>query len=180
MPKVLPHAGPVDPPRSQDDPLRSFQADRFTLAIGPDWIDRTAYVLRGPLEHDLQHLLTVALDEEAGDVDLLAYAYPQVDGMLETLKGCRCQARGLTTLDCGVPAYFAAFVWWPADERRLYQELWFVLHAGTGYRLAATFTRKTRRTLGPAVRRAVHAFLPAAAPPPSGSAASFPGPASAR
>jgi hypothetical protein len=160
MAKVLPPSGPATRPPYGGRPVRPFTADRFELQIGAEWTDRTAYVLEGPLEDDLQHTITIAVDEDAGDVDLLAYAYPQIDAMLETLHGCRLQARGLTRLDAGDPAYMAAFVWWPADERRLYQEVWFVLHRGTGYRIAATFTRKTRRTLGPAVRRAVHAFTP--------------------
>lgn len=162
MARVLPPPPPLRPAASRS--TRTFVADRFTIDLGEEWTDRTAYVLMGPQEHDLQHTITVATDDTAGDVDVLAYAYPQIDGMVETLKGCRCQARGLTRLDCGVPAYFAAFVWWPSDERRVYQEIWFVLHEGTGYRITASFTRKTRKTLGPSVRRAVHGFIPGPAP----------------
>jgi len=173
MARVLPPSSLPSPAASTES--RTFVADRFSIDLGVDWTDRTAYVLMGPEEHDLQHTITIATDDEAGDEDLLAYAYPQVDSILETLKGCRCQARGLTRLDCGVPAYFAAFVWWPSDERRVYQEVWFVLHEGAGYRITASFTRKTRKTLGPAVRRAVHGFIPGSAPlrstpPPSSRA----------
>ncbi len=166
MARVLPPPSPPSPAASTGS--RTFVANRFSIDLEVDWTDRTAYVLMGPEEHNLQHTITIATDDEAGDEagdeDLLAYAYPQVDGMLETLKGCRCQARGLTRLDCGVPAYFAAFVWWPSDERRVYQEVWFVVHEGTGYRITASFTRKTRKTLGPAVRRAVHGFIPGSSP----------------
>jgi len=51
----------------------------------------------GPEEHDLQHTITIATDDEAGDEDLLAYAYPQVDGMLETVPvpGARTHPPGL-------------------------------------------------------------------------------------
>jgi hypothetical protein len=141
---------------------RTFHADTFTLGLRDGWEDESVYVLEGPREHDLQHNITVNVDPDAPDVPLLDYADLQIQMQQETLKGCRLLMKRHTQLDDGVPAYRAIFVWSPTEDRRLYQDLLIVLHEEVGYRLTASFTKKTRKTLGPSVERAMRTFEPLA------------------
>jgi hypothetical protein len=60
----------------------------------------------------------------------------------------------------GMPAYRAIFSWYPTDELRVYQEQMYVLHEKTAFRMTATFTKKTRKTLGPLVERMMLSFNP--------------------
>ncbi len=76
------------------------------------------------------------------------------------LQGCRVLKRDQVALDNGLPAYRAIFVWRPAEDQRLYQEQLYVLHQQTGYTLTATFTKKTRKTLGSQVERIMLSFTP--------------------
>ena len=63
-------------------------------------------------------------------------------------------------LESGLPAYRALFVWYPAEDMKVYQEQLYVLHDGVGYRLTATFSRKSRKLLGPQIERIMLGFTP--------------------
>ena len=123
-------------------------------------MDKTVFVLEGPHEHELQHTLTINVDRTADAIALIDYADMQIETQQETLRGCRLLKKGLTRLDNEMPAYRAIFVWYPTDERRIYQDQLFVLHDGIGYKLTAHFTKKTRKTIGPRIERAMRSFEP--------------------
>lgn len=138
----------------------TFRADAFTMDLREGWQSKTVYVLEGPREHDLQHNITINVDPDAGDIALIDYADMQIQMQLETLKGCRLLMKRYTRLDNEMPAYRTILVWYPTDERRIYQDQLFVLHEEVGYKLTAHFTKKTRKTLGPRVERAMRSFEP--------------------
>lgn len=137
-----------------------FHADGFVLTLQDGWDNETVYVLEGPLEDDLQHTLQVNVDVDAGDIPVIDYADMQIEAQKNTLKGCRLLMKRFTRLENEMRAYRAIFVWYPAEERRVYQDQFFVVHSGIGYRLSANFTKKTRKTLGPKVERAIRSFDP--------------------
>ena len=60
----------------------------------------------------------------------------------------------------GLPAHRVIYVWCPMEGMRVYQEQLYVLHDGIGYKLTATFTKKTRKTLGSRVERMMLSFNP--------------------
>lgn len=61
--------------------------------------------------------------------------------------------RGETRLTNGTDAYEAVFSWYPTDQVRIYQHQIFVLVEKIAYKMTASFTKKTRQTIGPAVER---------------------------
>jgi len=63
-------------------------------------------------------------------------------------------------LSNGFPAYKIVFRWYPAENIRLYQEQIFVLSDKTAYKLTSSFTKKTRKTLGPQIERILMSFSP--------------------
>ena len=141
-------------------PAASYEAERFTMDLYEGWTDKTVYVIEGPREHDMQHNITVNVDPDAGAVALIDYADVQIEAQQNTLRGCRLLMKGFTRLDSDQAAYRAIFVWYPTDEVRIYQDQLFVVHEGVGYKLTANFTKKTRKTLGPRIERAMRSFEP--------------------
>ena len=57
-------------------------------------------------------------------------------------------------------AYEAIFSWFPTNDIKIYQHQIFVLVEKTAYKLTASFTKKTRQTLGPQVLRMMLSFEP--------------------
>ena len=68
--------------------------------------------------------------------------------------------KGNKTLTNGMPAYEAIFRWYPSEDLRIYQHQIFVLHKNNGYKLTTSFTKKTRKILGPQVERIMLSFNP--------------------
>jgi hypothetical protein len=149
---------------------RPYRADAFTLALPADgWRDQTVFQLSGPIADGLQHQITVTVDPGVPPVSITEYAAGRRAQLEDTLQGCHVLLDDEVTLDSGLPAARLVYRWWPSETRRLYQEqLHLLVPAGadtqTGYTLTATFTRKTRRTLGPAVERVMRSFTPTQSP----------------
>ena len=140
---------------------KTYSANTFTLTLpNAGWQDKTTYTLTGPFDDDLQHTVTVSVDPEVEIDVLLDYADVEIRALERKLKGWRLLKKDEVRLDNGLPAYRALVVWYPAEEVRLYLEYIFVLHQQTGYIITATFTRKTRETLGPKIERMMLGFTP--------------------
>lgn len=150
--------GRVAPRRAASGTL--FHADDFAMRLQDGWQNETVYVLEGPVEDELQHTIQVNVDPDAGDIAVIDYADMQIKGQKESLRGCRLLVKRYTHLDNDMRAYRAIFVWYPTEDRRVYQDQFYVVHEGGGYRLTANFTKKTRKTLGPKVERALRNFEP--------------------
>ncbi len=147
-----------EPPLPASENL--YRADSFTLIFPDDWTDKTVFTFTGPVTDGIQHNITVSIQQELLTDNLLDFAEWQIRSLEEELKGCRLLLKESVEMDSGQQAYRAIFVWWPTEDLRLYQEQLYVLHEKTGYTLTASFTKKTRKTLGPQVERAMLSFNP--------------------
>ena len=165
-----PQQPPATPPRPQQPEAMAaagtYRAHRFMMPLLKDWQDQTVFSLLGPVTDGIQHNVTVMVEPDLEEDSLEKYAARQVQGLEAELKGCRLLLDEPTTLANGLPAHRAIFTWYPTEEHHLYQEQLYVLHENTGYKLTATFTKKTLKTIGPQVERAMLSFTPLA--PPSG------------
>ncbi len=137
-----------------------FHGGDFTMALREDWGNETVYVLAGPETDDLQHTLQINVDPHIGDLSAVHYADAKLDGQTETLQACEVLTKGWMELDSGRRAYRALLVWSPTEDRRLYRDQLYVVHEETGYQLSASFTKKTLKTIGPTVDRALRRFEP--------------------
>ena len=170
-PALAPRAAPAAAPQPAA-PLvetRPYRADAFTLALPTDgWRDQTIFQLAGPIADGLQHQVTVTVDPGVPPVTLAEYAAVRRAQLEDTLQGCHVLLDDEIALDAGIAAARLVYRWWPSETRRLYQEQLHLLVPApehpdgeqTGYTLTATFTRKTRRTHGPAVERVMRSFAP--------------------
>jgi len=137
-----------------------YHAQYFSLTLLESWQDKTVYTLTGPVEDGVQHNITINLEPEVQFDSLREFAEWQIRTLEEELKGCRLLKKEEIKLANGMPAYRAIFSWYPTDEVRVYQEQMYVLHEKSAYSMTATFTKKTRKTLGPLVERMMLSFNP--------------------
>jgi hypothetical protein len=159
-----PGARPRQTPAVPVPPGIPFRADRFTIQLYEGWRDNTIYFLGGPVADGLPHNVVVLVEAKPDAPSLQDFADVQIRSLEDELKGCRVLLRGPVKLYNGLDAIRVLYSWYPADGARFYQEQIFVLHQGAAYKLTATFTKKTRKTLGPQVERIMLSFDPS--PPP--------------
>ncbi len=137
-----------------------FQGNGFTISQLEEWEDKTIYTLTGPVTDGIQHNVILNIDKEVPFETLEEYADWQIKTLETELKGCTLLKRGETKLTNGTEAYEAIFKWYPVEDIRIYQHQIYVLIEKTAYKLTASFTKKTRKTLGPQVERMMLSFNP--------------------
>ncbi len=125
-----------------------------------DWEDKTIYTITGPVTDGIQHNVIVTLDKENPFDTLEEYAESHIKTLESDLKGCTLLKKGETKLTNGTEAYEAVFSWYPLDEIRIYQHQIFVQFEKTVYKITASFTKKTRKTIGPQVLRMMLSLNP--------------------
>ena len=150
----------TEKPEQQKASGKKYCAHVFTLSLLDGWQDKTVFILTGPVEDGTQHNLIITVDDENQIESLRDYAEWQINVMENELRSCRMLKKEEIKLANGMPAYRAIFSWYPTDDLRVYQEQMYVLHEKTAYRMTATFTKKTRKTLGPLVERMMLSFAP--------------------
>jgi hypothetical protein len=154
MPATLP------PTQKFPQPTVPYRADTFTLRLYDDWHDKTVFTLTGPVTDGIQHNITINVEPESQFESVREYAEWQIKAIEDELKACMLLKKEEIKLANGMPAFRAIFSWWPTNDLRVYQEQIYVLFEGTAYRLTATFTKKTRKTIGPLVEQMMLSFAP--------------------
>ncbi len=139
-------------PQAKDKTIH-FQGNGFTLNQLDDWEDKTLYTLLGPVSDGIQHNVIIDVERDAPFDTLEEYADWHIKTLESELKSCMLLKRGGTKLTNGTDAYEAIFSWYPSNEIRIYQQQIFVLVEKTAYKMTASYTKKTRKTLGLAIER---------------------------
>lgn len=140
-------------PKKIDDKTRDYSADTFKLKLLNDWEDKTIYTLSGPVTDGIQHNVIINVDKNVQFDSLKEYAEWQIRSLEQELQGCTLLKRGETKLDDDTEAYEAIFSWYPVEDLRIFQHQIYVLSDDTAYKMTASFTKKTRQTIGPSVVR---------------------------
>ncbi len=145
-------------PPAEKDKTIPFQGNGFTLNQLEDWQDKTIYTITGPVIDGIQHNVIINVDREMIFDTVTDYADWQIKTLEEELKGCTLLKRGETKLTNGTDAYEAIFSWYPLDDFRIYQHQVYILIDKIAYKLTASFTKKTRQTIGPSIVRMMLSF----------------------
>lgn len=145
-------------PAAEKDKTIEFRGNGFTLNQLDEWEDKTIYTITGPVIDGIQHNVIINIDREMVFDNVADYAEWQIKTLEEELKGCTLLKRGETKLTNGTDAYEAIFSWYPLDDFRIYQHQIFILIDKIAYKLTASFTKKTRQTIGPAIVRMMLSF----------------------
>lgn len=145
-------------PPAEKDKTIAFQGNGFTLNQLEDWQDKTIYTITGPVIDGIQHNVIINVDREMIFDTVADYADWQIKTLEEELKGCTLLKRGETKLTNGTDAYEAIFSWYPLDDFRIYQHQVYILIDKIAYKLTASFTKKTRQTIGPSIVRMMLSF----------------------
>ena len=148
------------PAAAPQDKTVVFQGNGFTVNQLEEWEDKTIYTIIGPVIDGIQHNVLITVDREHSFENLTDYAEWQIKTLEEELKGCTLLKKGETKLANGSEAFEAIFSWYPLDDYRIYQHQVYTFHDKTAYKLTASFTKKTRQTIGPAILRMMLSFNP--------------------
>jgi hypothetical protein len=135
------------------DKTMPYRGNCFSLSQLEDWEDKTIYTLMGPVTDGIQHNVIITIDKENPFDTLEEFAEWHIKTMETDLKGCTLLKKGEIKLSDGTDAYEAIFSWYPIDDLRIYQQQIFVMFEKVVYKMTASFTKKTRKTLGPQVER---------------------------
>lgn len=141
-------------------PKTHYQANNFNIHLDDIWQDKTVHIFHGPVTDGIQHNIMVNIDHEPQLENLQDYADWQVRSVEEQLQSCRLLLQDELQLNNRLPAVRAIFSWYPSDDLRIYQEQLYVMSDRKAYTLTASFTKKTRKTLGPQVERMLLSFHP--------------------
>ena len=153
---------PKAQPKKVDDKTKPYNADQFSLNMLEDWQDKTIFTLTGPVTDGIQHNVIVNVEPDCPIDNVEEYASYQIKTLEDELKGCILLKEGALKLDNGIDSYEAIFSWYPTNELRIYQHQIYVLNDKTAYKMTASFTKKTRQTIGPSVLRMMLSFNPGA------------------
>jgi hypothetical protein len=140
--------------------FRIYQGNGFSISQPDGWEDKTIHTIMGPVDNGIQHNILITVEPNVPFKSVDEYADIQITAIETELQSCILLKREKITLANGFPAYKVVFRWTPSDKFRVYQEQIFVLADKTAYKLTTTFTKKTRKTLGPAVERILMSFQP--------------------
>ena len=141
-------------------PTTPFRADAFELALAPGWADATTYTIAGPVMDGQMHLITVVTSPHGGR-SLAAFADDQAQAA-ETTFGGTVLLRDAAVLADGSPAERVVVRWPTAAGGVLYQQQVLALVGDRAVTMAATFTARSRRALGPEVHRMMLSLVPPA------------------
>jgi hypothetical protein len=156
---------PVDPPvektlQPKEEKTKVYNANEFKLKQLEEWSDNTIFNLNGPVSDGIQHNIIINIDRDVPFAIVQEYAEYQISTLEHELKGCTLLKKGDIKLTSGTDAYEAVFSWYPSTERRIYQHQVYTMVNKTAYKLTATFTKKTWKTLGPSVLRMMLSIEP--------------------
>ena len=135
-----------------------YQGNGFTIKQPEGWQDKTIHTLLGPIKSDVQHNIIITVEENVTCNSVSDYADIQITALEQQLMGCHLLKREEITLANGKPAYKVIFRWDPSDQFPIYQEQVFVLNDGKAYKITTSFSRKTRKTMGPEIDRIIMSF----------------------
>jgi hypothetical protein len=150
---------PSQTPATKDKTIL-FQGNGFTLNQLEDWEDQTIYTIVGPVTDGVQHNIIITVDKESPFDTLEAYAEWHIKTLETDLKSCTLLKKGKTKMANGNEAYEVIYSWYPTDELRIYQHQIFTQVDGAVYKITASFTKKTRKTIGPAIERMMLSLNP--------------------
>jgi len=125
-------------------PALTHKANDFSLCLREDWKDKTLYTIIGPVTDYIQHNIIISVDKEVQVSTLHDYADRNVNSVLGELKARRLLKQDEIKIVNGMPAYRAIFSWWPRDDMSMNREKVYLLAGMIGYKLTASFTKKTR------------------------------------
>ena len=125
------------------------------------WADATTHTFEGPTSDGLAHRVTVTLGPRDGR-PLAVLADDESAVLAGALRDGAVVLRDAVALDAGDTAERAVVRWTAADGRALYQQVVWAVVGDRTLTLAASFTERSRRTVGPEVHRLM---LSLAAPP---------------
>lgn len=132
----------------------------FTVDLPGDWADRTIFTFMGPEDGGVQHLLTVTVDPEAGDVGLYDYATERIELVMASAPGAEKLKEEERQLANGAAVYECVYKWFPTDGKAVFQKLIYMITGGVAYTFTASFSKRSLKTIAKQVEGIINSLTP--------------------
>ncbi|MCK5125877.1 MAG: DcrB-related protein [candidate division Zixibacteria bacterium] len=134
--------------------------NQFTVNLPDGWNDATVHLFMGPEDSGRQHMISMAIDNEAGDTELYDYAQERIELALESMQGAEIVKEEEKSLPDGRAIYECVFKWIPQDDMIIFKKQVFMIVGGVGYTFFADFSKKTIKTIGNQVDAIINSLIP--------------------
>ncbi|MEW6051211.1 MAG: DcrB-related protein [Candidatus Zixiibacteriota bacterium] len=119
----------------------------FSLALPDGWEDRTIYSFVGPDDGDLQHIITLTIDDSPVSDAVAEFARDRIAATMASLQAAEKVKDDAIQLPGGREAWELVYKWVPADNTPRFGKCLYLLIDGVGYVFTGTFTKKTIKTI---------------------------------
>jgi len=132
----------------------------FDINLPDDWQDQTVYTFMGPDDSGMQHMMTIIIDKDAGDMELEDFARERIDNIVDTMPGVEVLKDEQKDLENGNTVHEFVYRWIPSDDKVIFKKQMFMILDGIGYTFSADFTKKTLKTIAMQVEQMINSFKP--------------------
>ena len=136
----------------------TFGKAGFRISFPDNWQDQTLYSFKGPEDSGIQHGLVLSVDKDPCTGDLVRYAKERIALIGNTLTGIEFLKEEPKSLVSGLPAYESVYKWAPCEGKVLWQKQVWIMAEGAIYNFAASFSKKTFKTIGQEVDEIINSF----------------------
>lgn len=134
--------------------------ERFSFDLPQGWQDQTVYHFRGPEIDGQEHLLTLVLDRDLQETDVVRFAVARTQPAIEALQGVEVLKDEETTVPGCFPTYEFVYRWMPQDGIKIFRKYIFVLRGSRGYSFEIEFSKNSYKLLGAQVKKIIESLLP--------------------
>ena len=136
----------------------------FNIEFPDAWQDQTVHTFMGPDDGGIQHMLTVIIDKNVGDMELNDFARERIDNVIDTMQSIEVLKDEQKDLENGRPVHEFVYRWIPTPDKVIFKKHIFMILDGIGYTFSADFSKKTLKTIAMQVEQMIDSFEPIAIP----------------
>ena len=128
-------------------PAYTFPPFRMTLLDG--WVDQTVFIIRGPEEDGVEHILTIQIDPKLGRTAIEKYGEKMAEATLASLTNAELLKSGPVTLPGGLAAYELVFKWLPMEDQVIFRRQLYVERKKHAFIVSGSFSEQTLEAFSP-------------------------------
>ena len=133
--------------------------NKFHLTLPASWSDQSSYNFIGPAVNSVQHRLTMLLDNNPGNTDLLNYALDRIAMLKATYPDMVVIKDEEKSLPGGTAAYEFVYRLNVAGSSAEFTKFVYILRDGKGYTFTASFSKYSLKTIGLEVDQIINSLV---------------------
>lgn len=135
----------------------------FAIRIPDGWSDDTVYTIMGPEDNGIKHNLVITVDSaiDTKEMSLRDAAFLRIESLKENLPGLEILNEAEKTLPQSErTVYEVVYKFVQNESKPVFQKQVYLIEDKKLYTFAASFSKKTIKTLGTVVDEMIDTFTP--------------------